>query len=78
MQVTCVCAEDLTEFVQAATDAARRLEDSVAALRGQVLSDEDRRAEGQRCLDEAARLWGAARGLVEHLGLWLALRESRR
>lgn len=78
MEVTRVCAEDLTEFVQAAEEAVRGLGDSVALLQGEVLNDEDRSAEGQRCVDEAARLWGSARGIAERLALCAGVREMRR
>lgn len=72
MQVTRVCAEDLSDSVQAAADAVRGLEDSVAVLRDAVLEEDDRDVEGQRCIDEAARLWGAARGIADRLALWPA------
>ncbi len=78
MGVTRACAEDLDEFLDAAADAVRGLEESVMVLQGLVLSDEDRRAEEQRCLDEAARLWASAQGLAERLALWPALGELRR
>lgn len=78
MQVTSTCAEDLNDCVQAAADAAEMLEDSLAVLRGEALSDDDRSAEWPRCLQEAAVLSGSARGIAELPGLWPALPESRR
>ena len=75
MQVTRACAEDLNECVQAAENALRGLDDSVLVLRWEVLSDEDRREEGQRCVDEASRLWGSVRAIAGRLGLWPAVGE---
>lgn len=78
MQITRVCAEDLTELVEVASDAVRELADSVAVLRGEALSGEDRHTEGQRFIEEAARLSGSAQGIAERLALWSAVREVGR
>lgn len=78
MRVTRVCAADLSELVQAAADALRGLDESVTVLGSEVLNDDDRRAEGQRVVEEAARLWGSARRIAERLDLWPAPRGLRR
>lgn len=78
MRVARVCAADLSELMQAAEDALRGLDESVTVLGSGVLNDDDRRVEGQRVVDEAARLWGSAQGIAERLDLSPALRGLRR